>query len=745
MLQSQPASTSPRSVFYLLTNIDEHPEVLSLANSIVSGKIREASELEVLSAHADSIRQDTAALPELLAILDSSRFQQDVPWHGSGGRIEMPVVKSALTQYAPTALLSGCWLQGVLRVAMAATPEGSRLAKIYHRQLQRCCNGKYFINEYQELHRQLVFPLPDISSGAFAEIDAFRESSFTLPSFLLSIGQFPRAYLPELLGVQLGWQYLGLSEVGPTLIRDSQLAHLLSESKMSGKDKEEMETDRELALDAVERTLIEQVSGERDAFWARICTGAFMVSSMWSELSNCMRDRSDLGPASIRENMLAMISQKAPHGFGYHGDKRIAGQRIDSLLSPDNFGASEVLDNLARSKFVVPGAPEKSVFCNNLVEWGGPMHSVFSPSELTTIRDWVLSLVTVSESDQNQSEMTRGSGGDSMLARDAERLSGLQADFYRRSREISAKCSIREMYHCLVNLEYYPEILPAAEQFVRRRLERSMAALNGNLRPIPSKHYSHEVLDNWVHLKHREQVDEYKLLKGKTSVAKDAFIDATVQLAPLILIDGAWLQGMLNQNSIQTEAGRILFQILYEEGGEGDYTRHHANIYRDLLRAMGMEPPLVEAKEFIDWAPLLETSFEIPVFWMSISCFPRHFMPEILGLNLAVELAGIGGQYMQARDTLRNFGLPTLFIDVHLADDNLAQGHTAKSLNAIRSYMDDIAAREGHHRLNTVWRRVWSGVRSTLPQIGTTRLVAHKVLARLGGIDEPAAPKIFID
>ena len=133
----------------------------------------------------------------------------------------------------------------------------------------------------------------------------------------------------------------------------------------------------------------------------------------------------------------------------------------------------------------------------------------------------------------------------------------------------------------------------------------------------------------------------------------------------------------------------------------------------------------------------------MPTLWLSISCFPRHFLPEILGLNLAVELAGVGGPYMEARDTLRRFGYPTLFVDVHNAADNVSVGHAAWALKAITRYMDDMAEREGPHNLDHTWHRVWAGVRATLPQIGRARLMAHRVGKRLFGEDPTLIPRIF--
>jgi hypothetical protein len=186
-----------------------------------------------------------------------------------------------------------------------------------------------------------------------------------------------------------------------------------------------------------------------------------------------------------------------------------------------------------------------------------------------------------------------------------------------------------------------------------------------------------------------------------------------VQLAPIVLIDGGWLQGIASPALIHTTVGRMLFHVLVEEIGAGDHAEHHANIYRDLLAAMGEDAPPVDSWEFARWSRLKDASFDVPTLWLAISCFPRHFLPEIIGLNLAVELAGIGGPYMEARDTLRGFGYPTLFVDVHNAADNVAAGHSAWAMNTIKRYLDDVAEREGPHNVDHAWHRVWAGVRST--------------------------------
>ena len=270
-----------------------------------------------------------------------------------------------------------------------------------------------------------------------------------------------------------------------------------------------------------------------------------------------------------------------------------------------------------------------------------------------------------------------------------------------------------------------------------------MAMLWKGGRPIPSRRYDPAALERWVYKKHREQVDSYRPPDVRPEAPKEAFIEATVQLAPLILIDGGWLQGMASPALIHTTVGRMLFHVLVEELGEGKPKEHHANVYRDLLAAMGENAPPVETWEFARWPRLLDSSFDVPTLWLSISCFPRHFLPEILGLNLAVELAGVGGPYMEARDTLRRFRYPTLFVDVHNAADNVSVGHAAWAMNAIKRYMDEVTERDGPHNVDRVWHRIWAGARATLPQIGRVRLMAHRARKRFFGEDPTLVPLIF--
>ena len=101
-----------------------------------------------------------------------------------------------------------------------------------------------------------------------------------------------------------------------------------------------------------------------------------------------------------------------------------------------------------------------------------------------------------------------------------------------------------------------------------------MATLESGERPIPSVNWERSALERWVYDKHREQVDSYRPLNGQPRVSRDAFVESTVQLAPLVLIDGGWLQGMASASIIHTTVGRMLFHVFCEEVGLGNAAEH---------------------------------------------------------------------------------------------------------------------------------------------------------------------------
>ncbi len=160
-----------------------------------------------------------------------------------------------------------------------------------------------------------------------------------------------------------------------------------------------------------------------------------------------------------------------------------------------------------------PGASDRSQLLKGLVEFGGPMLAVFSPVELQIMHAWIDSLSPrdASNGTEEPDAPSWGPMGPSMPNEiTVTGRAWTRDDLRRRSEARFADLSVRELYHHLINVEFFPDILPVAERFARDRLERSMAMLWKGDRPIPSRRYDPEALERWVYRKHREQVDSYR-------------------------------------------------------------------------------------------------------------------------------------------------------------------------------------------------------------------------------------------
>jgi Iron-containing redox enzyme len=747
-----PTRVGLRQMYYYLVNVEEYPEVLPLAYDLVAGRLDAAAgSAGDLLAPTTTSSTTTDSLNKVLRHLAESGARFSRPWRQAAEDLKRRQVLHHFIQYLPMALVDGCWLQCGLRVALAHTEVGAALTGLYQHQLRAFVAdpGRHFVADYRAVYARLGAPLEEISSQSFIERVDFHDTSLALPIFLLAIAQFTRRFCAELLGLNLAWQFLGLSAFGPDLIRDTCAAYTLPPLGDDPGHPDHLEKGRRIAREAAVQFL--RSAGEptpADA-WERLLLGIRVGVGAWTEWFDHTCETMPTSPSDPRQEMIDMLWRKAPHACGYHADRRLGGKKIDEHLAPDTFDGPALLAELARSPWVNPGSPDRSALLKRLIGFGGPMLAVFSPVEVQIIESWIDSLPPRAAQPQAPTASAT-SAVDPLPAqptvRKEEYVAGpiwTPADLRRRSESLYRGCTVRELYHYLINVELHSDVLPMAELFARDRLERSMAMLWQGDRPIPSRRYDPAALERWVYQKHRQQVESYRPPGKRPDAPKAAFVEATVQLAPLVLIDGGWLQGMASPALIHTTVGRMLFHVLVEELGEGKPAEHHANVYRELLVAMGVDAPPVDSWEFARWSRLDDSSFDVPTLWLSISCFPRHFLPEILGLNLAVELAGVGGPYMEARDTLRRFGYPTLFVDVHNAADNVSAGHAAWAMKAIMRYLDDTAEREGPHNLDHTWHRVWAGVRATLPQIGRARLMAHRVWKRFFGEDPTQIPRIF--
>jgi hypothetical protein len=724
---ASPDPTGPRLGFHILLNGDEFPEAVSLAREIIEGHRRQAEAEELFAVLLPSRGEggafgDRESLDEVVAALRRQGLQDPSPWEESSAQGAAARALHFARQFAPTALVDGCWLQGALAVPVSHTPIGARMAGLYEHAVQAYSSpNRHHSGAFRALFEHIGDPLWPLTSRDFAEHRHLADGALELPLLLLSLGLFQRSFLPETVGLTLALHFLGVTDVGVRLLREACELHGAPLTVDLPEEPAHGERGRALALEAARELLRSAGGSEPKACWERIRCGAAMGALSWSRWLDAARASERVGVLAPRQAMIELIRTKAPHAHGYH--KGSASACLDGWLDPEHFDGDKILDYLEQSTFIVPGDPDASPFLNDLVRSGGPMLLVFTPAELEVVREWIRSLSRPGDSDDPALSLPKevapedpaGRGVD-LESKRSTPLARLHTGAHTGDGSLGAALSMRSLYHQLVNIELFPEVRPRVAEHVRGWLAVAGSDMESGERPIPSLGYDPRVLEAWMFAKHREQVDQYQPLLGEPSQSKEAFILTTTKAAPLLFVDGAWLQGHLGPGVIHTSVGRKLFGIFYEEIGAGDPEAHHANLFRALLAEMGVDLPDFTSREFVDWPGFEDSAFDVPVIWLGLSLSPRCHMPEILGLNLAVELAGLGASYMGARDILRHHGISTTFVDLHNGADNVSAGHSAQAREAIQIFLDGVLARDGREAADVQWRRVWTGLRSTLPQ-----------------------------
>ncbi|MEP2781309.1 MAG: iron-containing redox enzyme family protein [Pseudoruegeria sp.] len=585
----------------------------------------------------------------------------------------------ALLQLAPLMRLEGAQLSGAIQLRTAGLSSGAALLRMHER-----ISGAGDLNASrpwvfaQELAAGGI-TLPALHDAGFAFDYRIGESAFQLPLFLLALAQFPGQYYAQTLGVNL---FLAqacpasfLPETTPyTKLFKSHLTDDIQDARAAI-----------LLAKGSDTRLIEQ------GFFAARRIYQIFLDQLVLDLRNGNR-------FTATGKFLSLLTRLGSAPFGYHKKGKMGGEPIDHWFDPQRLDPGRTLQALARSPYVLPGQPDKSRFLTQLTEPNGPMFRIFSDADLQVIRNWIQALPHSREVDL--AGITLPAPLPAPTPRPAVTLAASKAGF-----------DLREMYYRLLNIDKFPKERCTAGAYARDWLkahERRAVAL-------PFDVYSHADLDLWLEKQHAEQVASYQPLVDYPEEAREEVVHMAVQLAPLTRIDGAWLRAFTAPEHVNTKVGGLLYHIYADELGNGDIALHHGNIYRDLVASMGYDLADFSEREFAFDPVFTDNAFEVPVFWLSISLFPRRFMPEILGLNLAMELSGIGGEYRRSGDVLAHYGYSAQFTILHNSIDNIITGHTAWAINAIKAHMDEVGMRSGAAGLAAHWQRVWTGYRALHP------------------------------
>jgi hypothetical protein len=405
--------------------------------------------------------------------------------------------------------------------------------------------------------------------------------------------------------------------------------------------------------------------------------------------------------------MAEVVRSRAREASAYHDRFSVQGQPLKEWLTEAGTDPNPFLAALATSRLVRPGRSGASRLTCALVSENGPMFRVFPDSDLATIKRWIDALPTDPAQQAAWRPPTHQARGIT-LRPTPENANG----------DGDVPTDLRQAYTHLLRRTMTPATRAYARRYVEKRLARCRRDLGPSAQSLPVEQPV-DGLRPWLLDQHDRHDKDFHNGLGDPLPDRDELVDSTLQVAPLTLIDGSWLAGYTDYQLASSERGHFLFEIYWDELGNGDLRLNHPLIYRAVLREMGIDLPPTRSPEFAAWPGFRDRSFETPVYWLAIGRFPRTFEAEILGLNLAMELSGVGGNYRRGRQALQKHGFSTAFVDIHNTIDNVAAGHSAWAADAIDGYL----AEQAPTARPDTWDRIRAGYRSLNPPSG---LLAHK-------------------
>ena len=289
-----------------------------------------------------------------------------------------------------------------------------------------------------------------------------------------------------------------------------------------------------------------------------------------------------------------------------------------------------------------------------------------------------------------------------------------------------AGMDVRELFHCLLNLDDHRDCLPKVQEFVENvlaaardvQLTTDAFAFMDNIQPFQYDEQTFElrmkdIYDDCADFAFTEDVDGARETYNVNNPIhnphfrkREAVIERIRQLTPFNFLDGAWLRNIHRVGPVD-EVNSILFTIMKEELGDGVPSQNHANIYRDLCHSFGFYPPPIQSTAFAHDPEFLDAAFDSPVFQLGISEFSKRYYPEIIGMSLwlewtVLELHRISAMVEKAR-------LSSHFYRMHIAIDNAANGHGAGIVRAVKLYLRQVRTEGGEPAVQYHWKRIWDG------------------------------------
>jgi hypothetical protein len=698
-------ASTERELFYYLIHSDVYPESLPSAWNLINARLA-----EVRNRLDEHMRYEGAALESLIGSM--SLKPGLTPLNQAQGA-------ELIRQIAPQQLLEACWLQSISQVATSHLDIHAALFGIYRGLIGDTASGARAAESYRALMTQMGVALPEIYTWPFAQHRSLLETAIEPAVLRLCLAQFPQRLLAEILGFTLAhchcrataFTWLAASPADEQVILQKYLKPY--ERRLSAQ--------REPLKQVIEQYLGQIVNDEaRHAEWQRIRAGFRLYDAAEAGFLSALRVRLAHTP-DARAKVAGLLQRVAPYAGSFHQEIQLGGKTLDAWFNAKPFDVARFLDEFAASPYVNAGDPERSAFFRAL-QFGGPMYGVFDAEEHAVLRDWLSSLGDRHRACRYPEDHSScPDAEDRTMTRSMERIAQAHAvseppkgtpQHGSRNRPRANEPTSREAFYRLINSDGFATTRDAARRRVVRCLRKARSGLPFRWRKHHAWFPYHPLrFDAWLNELYRRESDACRPFKPPPRLTKEEYRWSIRQLAPAVLVDGCWLQNCFRVDAGQDQVSERLLRIYADEVGNGNPLRNHANVYRRLLESLDIYLPAVGSREFASHPEFLDAAFDLPVYLMAISLFPREFRPEILGLNLAIELSGLGAGYRRLADELDYWGIDSSIVRLHQSIDNYATGHAALAKEAVILHLDKVL-QGGEEEMQRHWQRVWTGYRS---------------------------------